>query len=92
MAAGSSLIEKVRFTPKGLGRQSDEWVLNVDDGKGVRAVTFTGNGVSASCRSRPARAKLDSLAAALPDSGLRVDSARPGLLDRQGGRGRPDIR
>jgi hypothetical protein len=46
MAAGSSLTEKVRFTPKGLGSQSDEWVLNVDDGKGVRAVAFTGSGVS----------------------------------------------
>ena len=36
MAAGSSFIEKVRFTPTELGAQSDEWVLNVNDGKGVR--------------------------------------------------------
>ena len=70
MAAGSSRIEKVRFTPKGLGRQTDEWVLNVDDGQGVRAVSFTGNGVSPSLPFTPCTGQADFLAVGSPAVGI----------------------
>ena len=45
MAAGSSRVESVRFTPAAAGATSDIWAITADDGHGVHFVTFTGDGV-----------------------------------------------
>ena len=42
---GASLTESVNFTPSAVGGTTDGWVLNADDGQGVRTVTFDGTGV-----------------------------------------------
>ncbi len=46
MAAGSSLVESVRFTPKAVGHATGGWILNANDNRGVRTVAFTGYGVA----------------------------------------------
>ncbi len=45
MAAGTSLVESVRFTPTAAGPTNDQWVITADDNLGVHLETFTGNGV-----------------------------------------------
>ncbi|MEA2697406.1 MAG: hypothetical protein QOI66_1677, partial [Myxococcales bacterium] len=46
LAPGTTLTEFVSFTPMGGGVANDGWVLNADDGAGVRTVQFTGLGAS----------------------------------------------
>ncbi|HXI58087.1 MAG TPA: PKD domain-containing protein [Polyangia bacterium] len=46
LAPGATLTEFVSFNPMGSGVASDGWVLNADDGGGVRTVQFTGLGAS----------------------------------------------
>jgi hypothetical protein len=53
MAAGSSQVESVRFTPTKLGSSSDGWVINSDDNLGVRTVRFTGAGTVPTVTSTP---------------------------------------
>ncbi len=44
MAAGATLIESVTFAPTAIGSTGDGWIINADDGQGVRTVTFAGTG------------------------------------------------
>lgn len=42
---GASLVESVSFAPSAVGTTADSWVLNADDGQGVRPVALFGTGV-----------------------------------------------
>ena len=81
MAAGSSRIEKVGSHRTDLaGRAMSGCSTSMTD-EGVRAVSFTGTGVSlARFRSRLHRANLPLGRRGLGHGGHRVDTRRPGLL------------
>ena len=48
LAAGQSITERVRFVPTTAGTATDQWIINADDGLGVRTVSFTGDGIAPS--------------------------------------------
>ncbi len=41
---GQSLTETVVFTPTQVGTVADTWIINADDGSGVRTLSFSGTG------------------------------------------------
>lgn len=48
IAANSSIVETVQFTPTASGVANATWLLEGNDGNGVQTVTLTGTGVAAS--------------------------------------------